>query len=133
VAAVKAYNTNPPAEAGAMTNEKWKQLTLLDPRVRSYSKNQVAQALKAKKDLSISEAFVSGSDGGKVAFLSKPSSWSHKGNEKHQVPMTGRVWYGSVEMDDSSGQQQVQIALPVLDGQRPIGSMVVGIKLTALK
>ena len=34
VAAVQAYKTAPPAEAKGMTNDKWKELTVLDPLVR---------------------------------------------------------------------------------------------------
>jgi hypothetical protein len=71
VAAVQAHNASLSAAEQAMTNEKWKALTVLDPFVRSYSKNELGQYLKSKKDESISEAFVSGADGTKVAFLAK--------------------------------------------------------------
>lgn len=133
VAAVVAYNAAPPAEARGMTNEKWKGLTLLDPLVRSFSKNPLAVYLKSKQDESISEMFVSGAGGGKVAFLAKPSSFSHKGNEKHDVPMAGRLWQGEPEVDESTGQLQVQVGVPVLDGARPVGSIVIGLKVAQLK
>lgn len=129
VSAVKAHNANPDA---AMTNEKWKALSLLDPAVRSYTKNPLGLALKARKTPVISEIFVSGADGAKVAFLSKPTSWTHKGKPKHDVPMTGKVWYGTVETDESTGQPQVQIGLPVLDGAKPVGSIVVGLSVSKL-
>jgi hypothetical protein len=133
VSAVKGYNTNPPADCKAMTNEKWKDLTVLDPFVRSFSKNTLAEYLKTKKDEMIAEAFVSGASGAKVAFLSKPTSWTHKGKPKHEVPMTGKTWVGPVEVDESTGQQQIQVGLPVMDGGTPIGSIVVGLKLAALR
>lgn len=133
VSAVKAYNANPPAAAKSMTNEQWKQLTLLDPNVRALTKNELGQYLKSKQDDVISEAFVSGANGGKVAFLSKTTSWTHKGKPKHEVPMTGQTWIGPMEVDESSGQQQVQIALPVLDGGRAIGSIVIGLKVSKLR
>src|ERR1041384_5170003 len=50
VAAVRAYNANPPAESRAMTQEKWKQLTILDPFVRSFTRNPLAEHLKSKRD-----------------------------------------------------------------------------------
>jgi hypothetical protein len=120
-----------------MTNEKWKSLTLLDPLVRFYSKNELAQYIKTKVDDSIAEVFVSGADGTKVAFLSKPTSWSHKGKDKHDAPMSGKTmsgktWYGPVEIDQSSGAQQIQVAIPVLDGGKPIGSIVIGLKVAKL-
>ena len=132
VAEVKAYNAAAPAESKDMTNEKWKQLTVLDPFVRSFTKNSLAQHLKSKKDDSVTEMFVSGADGGKVAFLAKTTSWNHKGREKHDTPMKGTVWFGEVELDQSSGQRQVQVAFPVLDGSKPIGSVVVGISIGKL-
>jgi hypothetical protein len=55
------------------------------------------------------------------------------GQPKHDVPMTGRVWYGNVEVDESTGVQQVQIGLPVLDGGRPIGSIVIGLSVAKLR
>jgi hypothetical protein len=132
VAAVKARNSSPSAEEAAMTNDKWKSLTLLDPFVRSFTKNPVGVYLKEKKDPAVTEAFVSGADGTKVGFLSKTTSWSHKGKEKHEVPMTGKTWIGPLEVDESTGQQQVQVGLPVLEGGKPIGSIVVGLGISKL-
>ena len=132
ISAVKAYNANPPAEAKDMTNDKWKGLTLLDPVVRSFSKNALGALLKSRQDEQISEAFVSGADGGKVAFLSKTTSWSHKGKDKHEVPMKGTLWLGPVETDESTGQSQIQVGIPVLDAGKPIGSIVVGLAIAKL-
>lgn len=133
VAAVKEHNTNPSADVKAMTNEKWQALTVLDPFVRSLSKNPLAEYLKTKKDDSIAELFVSGSDGSKVALFNKTSSWTHKGKDKHEVPMKGKTFIGPSEMDKSSGVETVQIGLPVLDGGKPIGSVVIGLATAKLK
>jgi len=46
--------------------------------------------------------------------------------------MTGKNWQGAVEVDESTGLQQIQVAVPVLDGDKAIGSMVVGLSLTKL-
>jgi hypothetical protein len=133
VAEVKARNASLPAEAKAMTNDQWKTVTVLDPFVKSLTKNALTDHLKAKKDDSISELFVSAADGTKVAFFSKTSSWSHKGKDKHEVPMKGETWVGPVEVDQSSGVEQIQVGLPVLDGSTPIGSVVVGLAVAKLK
>jgi hypothetical protein len=132
VAAVKAQNANPPAEHAAVTQDKWKELTVLDPFVRGFSKNPVAEFLKSKKDAAVTEAFVSGANGTKVAFLAKTSGWSHKGKPKHDVPMTGKTWQGPVEKDESTGLEQVQVAVPVLDDGKAVGSLVVGLGLSKL-
>ena len=132
VAAVKAHNSNMPAEDKAMTNEKWSKLTVLDPYVRSFTKNPLGVYLKSKKDDQISECFVSGADGTKVAFLSKTTSWTHADKDKHKVPMSGKTYVGPVALDESTGLQEIQVGLPVLDNGKPIGSVVVGISVSKL-
>lgn len=132
VEAVKAYNASKLPEAAGMDQAKWAGLSVIDPFVRSLTKNPAAELLKSKKGEVVSEAFVSGADGGKVAFLGKTTNWSHKGKPKHDQPMSGKNWQGPVEIDESSGLQQVQVAVPVVDGGKPIGSMVVGLSIGKL-
>ena len=107
-------------------------LSMLSPEVKAFSKNDLAAYLRTLKDDSVSEIFVSGADGTKVAFLSKTSNWSHKGKPKHDVPMSGKTWTGKPELDESTGVQQVQVGLPVLDGGKAVGSIVVGLNLSKL-
>jgi hypothetical protein len=133
VAAVKAANASPSPESAAMTQDKWAGLSVLDPAVRAYAKNAAADFLKSQKTEVVAEAFVSAANGNKVAFLSKPSNWCHKGKPKHDQPMTGKIWQGAVEVDESSGIQSVQVAVPVMDAGKPAGSLVVGLALAKLK
>jgi len=132
IEAVRAHNAAVPADQAALTKDKWRALTVLDPLVRGFSRNPVGQFLKGKKDDVVTEAFVSDAAGLKVGFIAKTSGWSHKGSAKHDVPMTGKTWQGAPEVDESTGLQQVQVAVPVLDGGQPIGSLVVGLSLTKL-
>ena len=127
VNAVKAQNAGLPADYAAMTQDKWKDLSKLDPFVRTFDKSATGEFLKSKKSDVVIRSFVSDANGIKVAFTTKTLSWSHKGDPKHEVPMTGKVWQGSVEQDKASGLEQVQVAVPVLDGDKPIGSLVVGL------
>jgi uncharacterized protein YdbL (DUF1318 family) len=133
VKAVKEHNAAVPADHAAMTQEKWKALPVLDPFVRSFTKNEAATALKSKKNDFVAEAFLSDANGLKVAFLSKTSNWSHKGKDKHDVPMTGKSWQGPAEIDESTGLLQVQVSVPVLEDGKPIGSLVVGLSVSKLK
>jgi len=130
VAAVKAHNAS--SNASTYTNESWKALTVLDPAVRAFQQNAVATWIKANKDAAVSEVFVSGADGAKVAFLTKPSSWIHAGKPKHDKPMSGKNWQGEVEVDASTGARQIQVSVPVLDGGKAIGSIVVGFSIAKL-
>ncbi len=133
VDAVKAVNTAALADYKDMTQDKWKELPVLDPKVRYFSKNPAAEFLKTKKNDMVTEIFVNAADGTKVAFLSKTSNWSHKGKPKHDDPMAGKTWQGQIETDESTGIKSVQVAVPVMDGGKAIGSMVVGFSVTKLK
>lgn len=132
VKAVVAHRAQPPAEHVALTQDKWKAFTVLDPFIRAFSKNEAGALLKTFKAEWVTEAFLSDASGVKVAFLSKPTNWSHAGKPKHDDPMAGKVWRGGVEVDASTGQKQIQVAVPVLDGGKPVGSLVVGISLGGL-
>lgn len=132
IQAVKSHNSSPSAEVVSMTQDKWKSLSVLDPVVRSYTKNPTAELLKAHRSEAVTEAFVSGADGNKVAFLTKTTSWCHLGKPKHDAPMKGKNWQGAAETDESTGLQQVQVAVPVMDADKPIGSLVVGLSLVRL-
>ena len=132
VSAVKAQNASLPPEHAAMNQDKWKDASIIDPFVRSFAKNDVGQFLKSKKDTVVSEAFVSDANGIKVGFMSKTTNWSHKGKPKHDQPMAGKIWQGPVETDESTGLQQIQLAVPVMDDGKPIGSLVVGFSIAKL-
>jgi hypothetical protein len=135
VNSVKAHNATPAsAEAQAMSNDNWHNLSMLDPFVRAVAKAPLSEYLKNKKkaDDTIAKIFVSGADGFKVGFDAKTEHWTHKGLPKHEVPMTGQTWIGAVKLDDSTGQQLIQVGLPVLDGGKPIGSLVVGLRVDKL-
>jgi hypothetical protein len=133
VNAAKAQNGNKSEDAKAMTQEAWKQLSVLDSFVRRMTQNPAAEFIKSKRTDVITEAFLSSADGTKIAFLAKPSNWTHKGKPKHDMPMNGKVWQGDVEVDESTGFEQVQVAVPVLDGGKPIGSLIVGLNIGKLK
>lgn len=134
VAAVAAHNATAPADHLSMTQAKWKTLQGDDVFVQGFTVNPAGLFLKSKQAAWVSEVFVSDVRGLKVAFLAKPTNWSHAGNPKHDEPMMGKIWQGPVGIDESTGLEQVQIAVPVLSSeQKPIGSLVVGIPVDKLK
>lgn len=133
VDAVKAVNATALPDYKDMNQDAWKAMPVLDPKVRYFSKNPAGEFLKTKKNDMVTEIFVNAADGTKVAFLSKTSNWSHKGKPKHDDPMAGKTWQGSIEMDESTGLKSIQVAIPVLDGGKAIGSMTVGFSVTKLK
>lgn len=132
VAAVRDYNAKGRESTKDMDQDKWSKLTIMDPILKDIRANATAKLLQSKKADVVSEAFVSGADGTKVSFLSKPSNWSHKGKAKHDEPMAGKTWIGKPEKDASTGLSQVQFALPILDAGQPIGSLVIGVAVNKL-
>lgn len=131
IKAVAAQNTQLPAGYAEMTQEKWAALPDSDPFVRAFTKNPAAGVLKGKITTNVSEGFISDALGLKVAFIGKTSNWCHKGKPKHDVPMTGQTWQGKLELDKSSGVMEVQIAVPVVQEGKAIGSLVLGVSLEA--
>ena len=132
VEAVKAYNANPGPGAKGMTNEKWASLSVLDPFVRSLSKSPLGEYLKGKKNELLVKFFVSGADGGMVAYDAKTQYWNHKGMPKHDVPMSGETYIGPMKQDGTTGIYAIQVGLPVLDGGKPIGSVVIDLRIDKL-
>ncbi len=134
VSAVAAQNQKGPM--AGMDNPKWKTIRRSDDRVKGLQNNDAAKLLKQKLEASqglYSEAFLNASQGEKVAFVDKTSSYVHKGQPKFDAPLTsGKPWQGQAEFDESSQAHQIQVAVPVLAEGKPIGVLVVGVNLTKL-
>ena len=47
--------------------------------------------------------------------------------------MSGKVWQGVVELDESTGLQQIQVSVPVLAEGQAVGSLVVGVSVSKLE
>ena len=131
--AVKQANTTEVATVIHMNQAWWRDLPITDPFVHELSCNAAAKWLKSNKTAVVSEAFVSASNGTKVAFLSKTTYWSHLGRPKHDLPMQGKIWQGKIEMDESTGVQQIQVAVPIKDTNHIIGSLVVGLNVPLMR
>lgn len=120
-----------------LDNVRWKVTASSDPRVRAFQENPAGKFFRSKIDAKYSpftEAFLSGSNGEKVAFAEKTTYYSHKGMPKFEVPFRkGTPWQGEPEYDESSQTFSIQIATPVLSEGRTIGVLVAGVRLTSLE
>lgn len=132
VKAVKDQNNKGPIPD--MDNAKWKTIRRTDDVVKEFQSNPAGQYLKGKVASSngaFTEAFLSASRGEKVAFVEKTTSYIHRGQPKFDVPYgSSKAWQGSPEFDESAQTYQIQISVPVLDGRKAIGALVVGVNLT---
>jgi hypothetical protein len=135
VAAVREQNGKGPI--AEMDSGKWKSTRRSDPLVKAFQANPAGQALRARLEASagvFTEAFLNAAQGEKAAFAEKTTSYIHKGQAKFDVPFTtGRAWQGKPEFDESSQAYAIQISVPVLDGGKPIGALVVGVSLSHLE
>ncbi|MBI3804708.1 MAG: hypothetical protein HY282_13205 [Nitrospirae bacterium] len=120
-----------------LDNAKWKNTPPSDPLIKTFQENPAARFLKSKieaKDSIFTEAFLSGSNGEKVAFVEKTTYYLHKGMPKFEVPFRkGSAWQGKPEYDESSQTYSIQISTPVFSEGVPIGVLVAGVRLSALE
>jgi hypothetical protein len=135
VAAVRAQNRKGPM--AGVDNARWKTMRRSDPAVRQFQTNEAGQFLREHQRQSggaITEVFLNAAKGEKVAFGEKTTSYIHAGSAKHDVPFgTGKPWQGEAEFDESTQTYAVQVSVPVLDGGRPIGSLVAGVNVSHLR
>jgi hypothetical protein len=125
-------NQKPLSKYENMSEEEWFRLQYIDQKVRFFTTTNSARILREKKDNSMTEMFINNASGTKVGFLSKTSSWNHKNKMKHTEAMKNKIWIGEIEKDLSSGTQQIQVSVPVLNNLIPIGSLVVGLAVHKL-
>lgn len=138
VSTVLERNANMPAELADMTQEKWDSIRTADPIMRIFYDNDAAKFINSNRTPEVTEVFLSDANGFKIALLSNPlptktSGWCHAGKQKHDTPMSGQVWQGAIETDESTLMQQLQIAVPVQHEGKPIGSLVVGLSINGLR
>jgi len=135
VGAVKAQNAKGPMPG--MDNAAWKTTRRSDPVVKAFQANPAAQLLQSKLGASaglVSEAFLNGSRGEKVAFAEKTTSYIHAGQPKFDVPYgAAKPWQGKPEFDESTQTYAIQISTPVVADGKPIGALVVGVNLSHLE
>jgi hypothetical protein len=135
VGAVVAQNGKGPIPG--MDNAKWKTVRRSEDLVKGFQGNDAGKFLTqklAESNETYSEAFLSASQGEKVAFVEKTTSYIHKGSAKFDVPFTqSKPWQGKPEFDESSQTHQIQVSVPVMSGGKPAGVLVVGVNLTKLE
>lgn len=139
---VADHNAKGPIDG--MTEDKWKVLKPRAPEVKAFETNPAGEFLKARLAESkgaVTEAFLNGAKGEKVAFTDKTSSYCHKGKAKFDKPFDSKnAWQGEPEFDESTQIDSLQIAVPILevrkDGEKEstvsIGVLVVGLDLSKL-
>lgn len=78
------------------------------------------------------EAFLTDNKGANVAAYPATSDYWQGDEEKFTASYnsgSGKVFVGPIEFDDSSKTHAAQISVPVMDGPKTIGVLIVGVKL----
>ena len=133
VNAVKAQNAHLPEAIAGITPEQWDTFTVLDPVVRSMMKNEVGQFLKSKMTDAMTLALLNDAQGYKIGYVIKPKNWIHKGLPQQEQAMLGKVYQGPLVVHPATGILQLLLGVPVMDGGKPIGVIIVGVKASALE
>lgn len=129
VKAVKESNAKGPIQG--MGNAKWRELKETDPIVEGFSKSPAGQLLTEWMNADakgINKIVLSGDKSHRVAFTSMPAVYIGKGKPNFDEPIGGKVWQQDESKPDPSTHiDTVQIAVPVKDGDKAIGVLLVSL------
>lgn len=104
----------------------------------SLQQNKAGVFLKKRIDTNsaFSEAFLTDNQGANVAMYPPTSDYWQGDEEKWTASFNGgkgQVFVGKIEQDASTGTASTQISVPVIDQNKTIGVLVMGIKLDYIK
>ncbi len=137
VQAVKAANAKGvPLEKVKELNTKWAATAGVDDFIKSVLSNSTSQHLREiqKSKPYYAEIFLKDAQAANVAMTDKTSSYWHGDKDKFTKAFsTGDVFVGDVSFDKSSQVYSSQVSLPVKDGSKVIGVLIVGIDIDQVK
>jgi len=119
-------------------DDAWRGSKELTPFKRSQQESRAGKLLKRFVDRSVSfnEAFLTDVQGANVAAYPATSDYWQGDEDKWIESYRGgdsRIFIGPLELDDSTQTYAVQISAPVLDRDRSIGILVVGVTISYLE
>jgi len=119
-------------------DEEWRATKTLTPFKLSLQSSDAGRFLKTTVERlqSINEAFLTDNQGANVAAFPATSDYWQGDEEKWSASFNGgegRVFLGTLELDESTQTYAVQISAPVLDRGRTIGVLVVGVTIDYLE
>ena len=122
-------------------DEKWKNTEGIDEFIKGYLNNDAADFLSEIKDNSnglYAEIFIMDFQGCNVAQTDKTSDFWQGDEDKFQISYnngTGKIFIDSIEFDESTGINLVQVSLPISDpdNDRVIGAITIGLDINKLQ
>ena len=113
-------------------DEAWRQSESEDPFKVALQTSRAGRLLRrfVERSGSFNEAFLTDNQGANVAAFPATSDYWQGDEEKWTESFRagqGRVFIGELELDESTQTYAVQVSAPVLDRERTIGVLVVGV------
>ncbi len=140
VKATKAQNSKKMSLASIKkADDKWKATKDLTPFKKSLQESPVGKFLKQKIGLNksiYSEAFLTDNQGANVAAYPATSDYWQGDEAKWSKSFNGGngvIFFGDVELDESSNTYATQVSVPVKDGGKTIGVLIIGIQLSYIE
>lgn len=139
IRAVRRANTeNPSMQEVESRDRRWQATSGTDEFMRAMLENSCSDRLRAlgARTPELGEAFVTDQLGANVAMTQKTSDYWQGDEEKFTAAFTNRAsafHIDPVSFDDSIQAYAVQISVPVLDGGRAIGVLVVTLNLERMQ
>lgn len=129
VGAVKQANASEPAPG--MSNAKWESLPDNDAAVMAVLTNPAGKLLtELEADTGISKLYLRDSRGNIIAASNKPLLYSIASRPAMTTMTTGQPWaQKEVKPDPTTQVKSVQLAVPVMDGDKPIGVLHTGVTI----
>jgi hypothetical protein len=127
------------AKGPIMGNVKWRELKDDDPLLQSFSTNATAKLLVKFMETDskgINKIALSGNKGHRVAYtpVQKRLAYIAAGKPNFDEPFNGTVWQqGESQPDPNTNIDSVQIAIPVKDGGKVIGVLLVSLTAANLQ
>ena len=122
----------------ARRDKAWRATKELTPFKLSLQTSPAGRFLKdqIQRNNSFNEAFLTDDQGANVAAFPATSDYWQGDEEKWSASFNGgdgRVFIGSLELDESTNTVAAQVSAPVLDRGNTIGVLVVGVTINYLQ
>lgn len=115
---------------------EWAKGESLRQQLASSAAGEFLARMVAKNQAIYNEAFLTDNQGANIACSPDTSDYWQGDEEKWTASFAsgkGEVFIGPVKMDESTKTEAVQISVPVMEGGKAIGVLVVGVKLSYIE
>ncbi len=139
VSAVKAKNSSGETlDQVKQRDAQWRDTSGVDDFMKSLMENQAASELLKLESSKpyFFELFLMDYQGANIAMTNKTSDYWQGDEAKFTESYKdgqGAVHLGDVEFDESAQAYLVQVSIPVVDGDKAIGAMTIGINIDVLE